>query len=149
MPTTLNSMKSATRTAPAITIAEHAPHAFRGGPAGAAGDSRRRGSTGGRSAAAAAAASSMEHALIGSTASKSRSCTGIWACARGGGIPPHSLEDKSKERVIVGKEKVTDLQTRRDTPPIPLRPSPSAKNAERFFLEGILRAPGRRRDLAA
>src|SRR3981189_510734 len=146
MPTTLNSMKSATRTAPAITIAEYAPPTFRWVTASAACDSRRRRSTGGRSAAAAA--SSMEHALIGSTASKSRSCTGIWACARGGGIPPHSLEDKSKERVIVGKEKVTDLQTRRDSPPIPLRPSPSAKNAERFFLEGIFRPPGRRQDLA-
>src|SRR3977135_1963866 len=146
MPTTLNSMKSATRTAPAITIAEYAPHTFRWVTASAACDSRRRRSTGGRSAGAAAAASSMEHALIGSTASKSRSCTGIWACARGGGIPPHSLEDKSKERVIVGKEKVTDLQTRRDSTPIPLRPSPSAQNAERCFFEGILRATGSRQD---
>src|SRR5260370_16463527 len=62
--------------------------------------------------------------------------------------PPHGLKAKSEETVIA-VETVNDPQTRRDSPPTPLRPSPSARNAGRSFPEGTLPVPARLRDLRA
>src|ERR1700759_5055567 len=111
IPTRLSSTKSATRTAPAITIGEYARRTFWLVTASAACDSRRRRSIGGRSvavvAAAAAAASNMERALIGSTVSKSVPAQASRHARAEAENLAHGLTDKSEETVIVGKERLT------------------------------------------
>jgi len=101
----LNNPKSASRTAPAITIGEYARRTFWLVTASAACDNRRRRSMGGRSTvadAAAAAAFNMERALIGSIVSPVLH-RHLGMRAPGRNAPPHGLKDKSEETVIVVK----------------------------------------------
>src|SRR5450755_489034 len=111
MPTMLSSTKSATRTAPAITIGEYAPCTFWLVTASAACDSRRRRSIGGRSAVAVAtavaAASNIGRALFGSTVPRSVPAQHLGMRAPRRNSSLHGLTDKSEETVIVGKERLT------------------------------------------
>src|ERR1700687_1191004 len=153
MPTRLSRTKSATRTAPAITIGEYARRTFWLVTASAACDSRRRRSIGRRSAvavaAAVAAASNMERALIGSTVSKSVLAQAFRHARAEAEFPASRLRGQIGRNSYRWYRGFNVLQTRRDSPPIPLRPSPSARNAERFFREEILRGLAPRRDLPA